>query len=129
MTDTMINLTPLVEALIAVIALIISTYLIPWLKTKLTAEQLTYAKTAVEVAVYAAEKAYGAGKGEQKLKYVQDVLAARGVELDTIALMSLVDASIKKMEQAETPEIATGELLTAEEDGATGEDEEPQTEV
>lgn len=96
-----IDFTPLAEAVIAVLALVISTYLIPWIKTRLSAEQLAYARAAVDVAVYAAEKAYGAGKGEEKLKYVEDVLAARGIALDTTALASLVDSAIKKMEQAE----------------------------
>lgn len=97
---TMIDFTPLAQAIITLLAAVITVYLIPWIKTKLSAEQLVYVKTAVGIAVYAAEKAYGAGNGDAKLKYVEDALAARGIELDTMELKTMVDAEIQKMEQA-----------------------------
>lgn len=123
MNDTMINLTPLVEAVIAVLAMVISTYLIPWLKVRMSNEQLEKVYAIVDVGVYAAEKLYGAGHGDDKLAYVKEFLAARGVELDTAQLKVFVDSAIKRMEQSEKHEVVKGELLTTEGD------EEPQAEV
>lgn len=106
----------------------ILTYLVaPWLKAKLTNEQLGYVRSAVQVAVYAAEKLYGAGNGAAKFAHAEKVLAEQyNIKLDTKKLAGLIDSEIKKMELQELPEIVTGEPME-EEDGGE-EDEEPQTE-
>lgn len=110
----MIDFTPLFEALIGLIAAIVTVYLIPWIKEKLTAEQLAKARAVVEIAVYAAEKAFGAGHGKEKLEYAQSVLAAHGVKLDTIKLHAMIDAEIKKMEQSELHVLEAAEAMTEE---------------
>lgn len=126
--ETMINLTPLIEAVIALLAAVITMHLIPWLREKFSAEQLQKARMWVEVGVYAAEKAYGAGNGDSKLVYVEGLLRQKGIKLDTMALKALVDAEIKKMEQSEKggltiiEQIGEGVLLEEEET----EDEEAQ---
>lgn len=97
----MIDFTPICEAAITLLATIITLYVVPWLKERYSAEQLGMARTVVEIAVYAAEKAYGAGRGAEKLEYVEGVLAAHNIDLDTERLMAMVDATIKKMEQSE----------------------------
>ena len=110
----MINLTPLFEAVIAIAIALVARYAIPWIKEKLTAEQLTKARAVVEIAVYAAEKAFGAGNGKEKLEYAQSVLAAHGVKLDTIKLHAMIDAAIKKMEQSELYILEAAEAMTEE---------------
>lgn len=97
----MIDFTPLFEALIGLLAAVVTVYLIPWLHSKYDAEQLAKARTVVEIAVYAAEKAYGAGRGEEKLAYAEQILASHGVRLDAKKLAAMIDAEIKKMEQSE----------------------------
>ena len=102
----MINVTPIAEGILALLALIVSTYLIPWLKEKLTHAQLDMVYAVVDIGVYAAEKLYGAGHGDDKLAYVKDFLAERGIELDTAQLKVFVDSSIKRMEQGDKSEVA-----------------------
>lgn len=126
--ETMINLTPLLEAIIALLAAVITMYLIPWLREKFSAEQLGKARMWVEVGVYAAEKAYGAGNGDGKLKYVEELLKSKGIRLDTAALMAMVDAEIKKMEQAEKGGVTIIENIGQIEEDEGEEDEEPQAE-
>lgn len=108
----MLDLTPLLEAVISLAITAITVFLIPWLRNKYGAETLNKAKSFVEVAVYAAEKAYGAGNGEKKLAYVESYLAEKKIKLDFNTLKVLVDAQIKKMEQAEPP-VIIGELIDA----------------
>ena len=96
----MIDLTPLVEAIIALAASAITIFLIPWLRARYGNETLAKARGWVEVAVYAAEKLYGAGNGDKKLAYAEQVLAEHKIKLDTKTLKALVDAEIKKMEQS-----------------------------
>ena len=126
----MIDLTNLIEALIAVLVAVAMRYLIPWLKTKMSKDQEETLYTIVSIAVMAAEKLYGAKKGDDKLAYVERYLEARGVRVDTMRLKAYVNAAIKKMEMQEPFEVVTGEIGTATpiEEKAAEEDEEPQTE-
>lgn len=97
----MIDLTPLVEAVIALAAAAITMFLIPWLRARYGNETLEKARGWVQIAVYAAEKLYGAGNGDQKLAYAEQVLAQHKIKLDMTTLKAMVDAEIKKMEQSE----------------------------
>lgn len=132
MNMTNIDLTPLAEILISLLAVVITTYLIPWIKARTTMAQQEYIRTAAHVAVYAAEKFWGAGHGEQKLEYAEKVLKEDyGITLNMNKLEAVIDAAIKEMEQAEPQSILTGELLVSgegETEGGEEEDEEPQTE-
>lgn len=110
----MIDLTPILQAVVTLIAALITIYLIPWLKSKTNADQQAQMRMWVEVAVYAAEKLYGAGHGDEKLAYAEQVLAQHNVKLDTQTLKALIDAEIKKMEQG-TP-LLLGEAMTLDED-------------
>lgn len=104
----MIDFTPLVEALITLAAMAITVFLIPWLRERYGTEKLAKAQGWVQVAVLAAEKLYGAGKGDEKLAYVENFLEEHNIILDMDALRVLVNAEIKKMENAFP---VAGELL------------------
>jgi nitrogen regulatory protein PII len=125
-----IDLTPLVEILIPLLAIVITTYLIPWIKANTTYKQQEYIRAAAHVAVYAAEKFYGAGHGDEKLAYAEKVLKEDyGIYLNMNKLEAVVDAAIKEMEQAESGGVTIVENIeTAVEAEAEEEDEEPQTE-
>lgn len=105
----MIDFTPLVEALITLAVTAITVFLIPWLRERYGTEKLAKAQGWVQVAVLAAEKLYGAGKGDEKLAYVENFLEEHNIILDMDALRVLVNAEIKKMESMVLP--AAGELL------------------
>lgn len=106
----MIDFTPIVEALIGLAVTAITVFLIPWLREKFGNEKLEKARGWVQIAVLAAEKLYGAGNGDQKLEYAEAFLAQHKIKLDTAELIALVNAEIKKMEQADAV-ILDGELL------------------
>lgn len=97
----MIDLTPLVEALLALATAALTVFFIPWVRARYGNETLEKAKSWVQIAVYAAEKIYGAGHGDQKLAYAEQMLAQHKIKLDTATIKALIDAEIKKMEQAE----------------------------
>lgn len=102
----MIDLTPLVQAVITLAAAAITTFLIPWLRTRYGNEKMEKVRGWVEIAVLAAEKLYGAGNGDQKLEYAEAFLAQHKIKLDTSELIAMINAEIKKMENAEAPKIA-----------------------
>lgn len=98
----MIDFTPLLEAIITLAATAITVFLIPWLSARFGNEKLEKARGWVQIAVLAAEKLYGAGNGDQKLAYAEQVLAKHKIKLDTATLKAMVNAEIKKMEQADS---------------------------
>lgn len=97
----MLDITPLMEAIIALAAAAITMFLIPWLRERYGNENMEKIRGWVQIAVYAAEKLYGAGNGDQKLEYAEAFLAEHKIKLDTYELIAMVNAEIKKMEQAE----------------------------
>ena len=87
-----INLTPVLEALIALMAALITSRLIPWIRARTTESQQKAIRTAVRVLVYAAEQIYGSGRGREKLDYVKARLAAAGYDVDP----DLIEATVYK---------------------------------
>lgn len=93
MSET-INLTPLVQALIGVLAALISYRLIPWIKAKTTNEQQIMLRAAVKTFVYAAEQIYGAGKGREKLDFVVKQLEKQGFTANRVEIEAAVGEHI-----------------------------------
>ena len=92
----MIDLTPIFQAIIALIAALISTRLIPWLKINATEKQRALLEGAVRTAVFAAEQLYGAGHGQEKLEYAANYLRSHGFEADIGQIEAAVFTYMKK---------------------------------
>ena len=98
----MIDLTPIITAVLTLIISLISTFLIPYIKAKTTDEQLKTIKLWVQVAVQAAEMLYvGSGRGEEKKKYVLDFLNSKGFTLNTEEIDNLIESAVLELKQAE----------------------------
>lgn len=91
----MIDLTPIMEAIIALAVAVITAFVIPWLKGKIDADKLEQIKLWVTVAVEAAEQLYnGTGRGEEKKAYVVKFLQEKGFTLDPDSLDKLIEAVV-----------------------------------
>lgn len=77
-----IDLTPVFQAIIALLAALVTYKLIPWIRSKTTESQQSNLRAAVKVAVFAAEQLYGAGEGHKKLQYVREKLKENGFDVD-----------------------------------------------
>ncbi len=86
----MIDLTPLLQAVIALLASLITLKVIPWIKARTTAQQQVLLRSTTEILVRAAEQLYGSGKGQEKLQYVRDELERRGYQVDPAAIEAAV---------------------------------------
>lgn len=94
----MTDLTPIVNAVIALIAAIITTFLIPWIKSKIDAAKLAQIVEWVGIAVRAAEQIYNeSGMGEKKKQYVLDFLADKGLTLDPNSINAMIEAAVKNL--------------------------------
>lgn len=85
-----INLTPIIQAVIALLAALITYKLIPWIKARTTEAQQANMTAVIKMLVFAAEQIYGANSGAEKLQYVKERLAERGYDIDLPAIESAV---------------------------------------
>lgn len=94
----MTDLTPIVNAVIALIAAIVTTFLIPWIKSKIDAAKLAQIVEWVGIAVRAAEQIYNeSGMGEKKKQYVLNFLADKGFTLDPNSINAMIEAAVKEL--------------------------------
>lgn len=94
------DITPIVEAVVAVVCAVVTCVLIPYIKSKTTAEQQTEINAWVKIAVSAAEQIYsGSGRGEEKKAYVVEWLRSHGVTLDTEKLDAMIEAAVYELKQ------------------------------
>ena len=89
----MINLTDIIQAVIALIVALITYKVIPWIKAKTTESQQAILMATVRTLVYAAEQLYGAGKGKEKFTYVRQKLQEKGFDVDVDA----IEAAVKEI--------------------------------
>ena len=116
-----IDITPVLEALIALMAALVAGRLLPWLRERLTAQRMERLEAACNIAVYAAEELFRAGHGQEKLNYAQEYLKSRSFEVDTARLL----AAVRRMREAGLEEgrgTARQGIADEEEVGAANED-------
>lgn len=91
----MIDLTQLLQAVIALAAALITAYVVPYIKSKVSNEKLEQMKAWARIGVKAAEQMYTAsGQGEVKKAYVLQFLNQHGFILDTATLDALIESAV-----------------------------------
>ena len=94
----MYDITPIIEAVAALIAALITAFLVPYIKSKTTAEQQKEINAWVKIAVAAAEQIYtGSGRGEEKKAYVINWLREHGITVDEAKLDALIEAAVYEL--------------------------------
>lgn len=93
-----INITPIIEAIIALVSIVVTTVLIPFIKTKMTANQFSYLEEVIKVAVSAAEVLFnGDGRGAEKreyvLNYVEEICAEKHITFDTDEIRQMLETA------------------------------------
>lgn len=97
----MYDITPIIEAVAALIGVIVTCVLIPFIKSKTTASQQAEINAWVKIAVSAAEQIFkGSGRGEEKKQYVIAWLKERGVTVNENELDALIEAAVYELTQA-----------------------------
>ena len=91
----MIDLTPIANALISLLALLITTFLIPWIKAKVKAEKLAEVQNWTRICVSAAEQIFKqSGMGRQKAQYVREYLLGKGYNLNVNEINALIESAV-----------------------------------
>lgn len=97
-----VDLTQIIVAILTLVISAVSAFLIPYIKTKVSAEQFATIKLWVQVAVQAAEMLYvGSGRGEEKKQYVIEFLKSKGFTLNAEEIENLIESAVLELKQAQ----------------------------
>lgn len=96
----MIDLTPLINAAIAVVATAATVFLIPWLKRKTNEQDRAELLAWAEIAVAAAQQLYHHLDGEDRKAYVLDFLEGKGYDVNSMEVDAAIEAAVLALHQA-----------------------------
>lgn len=95
------NITPVVNSIIALATAVITAFVVPWIKSKTTAAQREEIDAWVKIAVTAAEQIYReTGKGKEKKAYVLKFLEERNLKIDEESVDLMIESAVKNMNEA-----------------------------
>lgn len=91
-----IDITDIIKTIITLICAVISYFLIPWLKGKVSAENRERIVFWLTIAVQAAEEAARSGMIDKpdKYEYVIDYLASKGIIFDELETEALINSAV-----------------------------------
>ncbi len=92
-TAAPIDITELANALLVLLAAVITTFVVPWIKAKRKNESDGNVELWTRIAVQAAEQYFGSGAGQEKKKYVMEYLASRNITVDD----AVIEASVNEL--------------------------------
>lgn len=92
------DLTPVLQAVISLAATVITAMVIPFIKSKTSAQQLTRMQSWARIAVKAAEQLYPKpDSGKDKKAYVLKFLNQHGFTLDAATLDALIESAVNTL--------------------------------
>lgn len=102
----------IIKVIVMVAVLLISRYLIPWIKEKCSADRLALAEKWVKYAVLKAQQVLWAEKGQDRKAYVteflKEILIAKNIALSDGQLDVLIEAAVKQMKIEENAGVVIG---------------------
>lgn len=97
----MINITSIVQAVITLIVAIVATVVVPYIKSKTSAQKQEDLAALVEIAVQAAEQIYtGPGRGAEKKTYVLEWLKNRNIDISSSEVDAMIEAAVYALKDA-----------------------------
>ena len=91
------DVTDIIEAVVVLISALITTFLLPYIKLKLSDEKRQKLIFWIETAVKAAEQIYGSKTGQQKKEYVVAFLLSKGIVADIDEVTALIESEVYKL--------------------------------
>lgn len=95
----MVNVTPIALSVLALISTIVTIFVIPVLKQKLSAEQREELVKWVDIGVNAAEQLCRSGviEKDERKKYVQDFLESKGFTINTDEVENAIESAVRQL--------------------------------
>lgn len=91
------DVTDIAEAIIVLISALITTFVLPYIKQKLSDDKRQKLIFWIETAVKAAEQLYGSKAGQQKKEYVVSFLLSKGIVADIDEVTALIESEVYKL--------------------------------
>ena len=92
-------ITKIVEAVVTVILLLISAYVIPWLKNKIGEDKYALLVEFAEIVVRSAEKIYTPEQWEAKKQYAMNLVKEKtyelGIELSIEEINAIIEGAVQ----------------------------------
>ena len=102
-----IDLTPILQAVIMLLAALVTHRLIPWIRTKVTNQQFANLEAFARTAVYAAEQMFSSGENSKKLSYAVDQIVKAGFDLNVETIRAAVEQAVYDLKVEKTYTDAT----------------------
>lgn len=94
------DMTKIIEAIITLLVALITAFVIPYIKAKLSADELAEIIKWVKIAVEAAEMIYKeSGMGKEKKKFVETFLTEHGIKVDIEQLDALIESAVLELKK------------------------------
>lgn len=97
MRTIMTDLTPVINAFIALIAALITAFVVPWIKRNTSARDREEFLKWVEIAVAAAEQLFYSTQGAEKKKYVIQFLEEQGFTFSEEEINAAIEGAVLKL--------------------------------
>lgn len=97
--------TTVFEAILSIVTILITTFLVPYIRRKCTSEQIKIAEQWVDFFVKSADMLFtGSGRGEEKKAYVMEMaiekLDSMGIKFDSTSLSNLIESKVYDIKSA-----------------------------
>ena len=100
------NITQILLGLIIILGGVVSMFVIPYLHTHLTSEQIGILTGIAQTVVYAAEKIFGAKMGQDKLSYAMNLakslLNKKGLTFDDDVIRAAIESQVQQLSLEKT---------------------------
>lgn len=91
------EITELLNAFIALLATVVTTFVIPWIKRKVGSEKMTEFLRWVDIGVMAAEQLYQSFECEEKKNYVVELLKKKGFKFTDAEVSAAIEGAVKRV--------------------------------
>lgn len=91
------NITEILEAIVYVIMVLLSLFVIPAIKNKVGTQNMEEFLRWVDIAVAAAEQLYNSTDGPKKKNYVLNYLTTKGFVVDDAELDLAIEAAVNRL--------------------------------
>lgn len=96
----MIDLTPIINAIIALLAAVAIRYFVPWLKEHTTAEQRSNLEAWAAIATAAAQQLYHQQDGASRKEYAQLIMTEHGFDINEPKVDAAIEAAVLALHEA-----------------------------
>lgn len=92
-----VDWTQIFLAILTIISALVTGFLIPYLRAKLTDKQKSDLAFWLDILVAAAETAYGSGQGKEKKEWVLMRLKELGIQFDEQIISDAIEAFVREL--------------------------------